>query len=219
MALPSIVCESVPGGRHLGNGTPCQDASSCLRLDSGWVVAAVSDGMGSARLADLGSRFIVDNVLRILEEKLYAQIWFTSKVLPTHDQWESIAYVTLHQCREGLISYAGEMSSRLEEFDATVILVLCRPEGVCIAHIGDGRAAVRRARLGTWSAIMVPHRGQYSNQTYSLTMEDSLVDRTRIGAAVVAEGIEAVVLLTDGCEQAAYFIHRLDPTTDRKSVV
>src|SRR5438105_8587314 len=53
----------VTGSSHLSTGTPCQDRLACAVLPDGSLVAAVSDGAGSAPLADVGAEVAIRTVL------------------------------------------------------------------------------------------------------------------------------------------------------------
>ena len=46
-----MIAASVPGRSHLRRGVGCQDAYCVAELAKGGIVAAVADGLGSARLA------------------------------------------------------------------------------------------------------------------------------------------------------------------------
>src|SRR5207237_8015857 len=50
------------GTSHLQTGTPCQDRLACAVLANGALVAAVSDGAGSAPRAEVGAEIAVQAV-------------------------------------------------------------------------------------------------------------------------------------------------------------
>ena len=46
----------------------CQDASDVVVLKNGWVVAAIADGLGSAKKSEVGSTTAVKTVLSFVSE-------------------------------------------------------------------------------------------------------------------------------------------------------
>jgi len=62
-----IFQDSVIGLSHTQHGLPCQDSSAHRALDNGWGVAVVADGLGSRKLSDRGSQFVVKHTC----EKLF----------------------------------------------------------------------------------------------------------------------------------------------------
>ncbi|MBC8229713.1 SUMF1/EgtB/PvdO family nonheme iron enzyme [bacterium] len=65
-----VLGASVRGTSHTKSGQPCQDAHAWVKLPDGTLVAAVSDGAGSAALAEVGADSAVKAAVRVLESKL-----------------------------------------------------------------------------------------------------------------------------------------------------
>jgi hypothetical protein len=64
---------SAVGAGHLKTGTPCQDSSVVeISADGAWVVVVVSDGAGSAKRSEEGSRytaaFFSQELLKLVKE-------------------------------------------------------------------------------------------------------------------------------------------------------
>jgi serine/threonine protein phosphatase PrpC len=58
-----VVGASVAGTSHTRLGIPCQDSNLSEILPSGFLVAVVADGAGSAAHADVGSQLAVKTVI------------------------------------------------------------------------------------------------------------------------------------------------------------
>ena len=113
------------------------------------------------------------------------------------------------------------------DFNATIILMLLTPRGMLTAHIGDGRMGYK-TKGGEWKALMTPHKGDEACATVfipndwnqvkvpAFTMGDVYLPDVR----VVHEIPEAVVLMSDGCENITWSCyarddngHYFDPNT------
>ena len=44
------------GVSHIEKDLPCQDYHKCVKLDNGWILAAIADGVGSAKYSERGSK-------------------------------------------------------------------------------------------------------------------------------------------------------------------
>lgn len=97
------------------------------------------------------------------------------------------------------------------DFNATIILMLLTPRGMLTAHIGDGRMGYK-TKGGEWKALMTPHKGDEASSTVfipndweqtkvpAFTMSDVYLPDVR----VIHEIPEAVVLMSDGCENITW---------------
>ncbi len=97
------------------------------------------------------------------------------------------------------------------DFNATIILMLLTPRGMLTAHIGDGRMGYK-TKDGEWKALMTPHKGDEASSTVfipndweqtkvpAFTMSDVYLPDVR----VIHEIPEAVVLMSDGCENITW---------------
>ncbi len=109
------------------------------------------------------------------------------------------------------------------DFNATIILMLLTPQGMLTAHIGDGRMGYK-AQDGSWKALMTPHKGDEASATVfipnnwndqrcvpAFTMSDVYLPDVR----VVHELPQAVVLMSDGCENITWSCYAQDKETGR----
>ena len=109
------------------------------------------------------------------------------------------------------------------DFNATIILMLLTPQGMLTAHIGDGRMGYK-AQDGSWKALMTPHKGDEASATVfipnnwndqrcvpAFTMSDVYLPDVR----VVHELPQAVVLMSDGCENITWNCYARNEETGR----
>lgn len=59
---------SVVGKSHIKKGTCCQDSHCIRKLENGWIIAAVADGVGSAKNSHIGSKIAAKTVVEFCEE-------------------------------------------------------------------------------------------------------------------------------------------------------
>ena len=65
-----VAAASVVGTSHVKSGQPCQDAHEWRVLPSGFLIAAVADGAGSAALAEIGATLAARAAVQALAEAL-----------------------------------------------------------------------------------------------------------------------------------------------------
>ena len=103
------------------------------------------------------------------------------------------------------------------DFNATIILMLLTPNGMLTAHIGDGRMGYK-SKDGEWKALLTPHKGDEASATVfipndwhqirvpAFTMSDVYLPECK----VVHELPEAIVLMSDGCENITWSCYTRD---------
>lgn len=185
---------SVAGTSHQKAGLPCQDASRAeLVLDSTGqeiLIAAVSDGAGSAAQAQLGS--------------VMAAEFFVAKVKTHFDSGGS-----LEQLADGFLenwiaafqqtakSWAGD-GGMVQEFACTLLAAVIGNEQALYVHLGDG--AIVEARHGEsdqFRCVSWPQQGEYANTTHFLTDADAA---EKILVELKSYAVDEVALFTDGLQ-------------------
>lgn len=102
----------------------------------------------------------------------------------------------LHAARAAVEILADAEGWPTRDLACTLSCAIVRPEGVLAAQIGDG-LVVAVGRDGVVTAVTVPERGDYANETTFLTSEGAVA--AALAAMTRADGdVAAVVLLTDG---------------------
>jgi hypothetical protein len=201
-----IAQASVIGSLHKANSLPCQDAHLCKAIgQSEWLLCVVSDGAGSCEFSHVGSGKVVELVYWHFSELVKANKWIDNSSIPESEVWHRLAKNTFRKVFADLQEFAKTENYTLESLSATVILVIATPLGLLVSHIGDGRAGYQNLQ-GEWKSMMTPFKGEYANETIFITSpiwEDDKID-TYIESQVIAEPINAFVLMSDGCENACY---------------
>ena len=197
---------SVVGASHLKTFTPCQDAHALAELPGGLLVIVVSDGAGSASLADVGAQTAVNAAMEYLR-----------KYLPTFDPFneseEAEAFLTrvLQAARNAVEEEAENRSATPRDLAATLIVLAVNARAAIAAQIGDG-ASVLQDGTGQLKAFTAPQQGEYVNETTFLISPDYLKAaqfRHERGsfthAAVFSDGLQRLALKLPEAEPHAPF--------------
>ena len=142
---------SLQGKHHIKKGKCCQDSHITANLGEGFYLAAVADGVGSAKNAQIGAKIAV--------ESLYG---FCKEYMPIDDDPESIAamlktaynYALMQIYREAL-----KNNEELESYDTTLSAAIYMPNaGIVYGHAGDG-AIIGLDVSGKYFSITRPQKG------------------------------------------------------------
>ncbi|MCM1176205.1 MAG: protein phosphatase 2C domain-containing protein [Bacteroides sp.] len=204
-----VVGASVIGRGHVESNMHCQDSNTYADLGNGWGIAITSDGAGSAKYSHVGSKIVVTRTKSYFEQLILGSSWYKDNALPDDLTWSKLVFKALKAVRNDLQKFADGKQVKLESFAATVIVVVHTPNGLLVAHIGDGRAGYQD-QSGTWHSVITPHKGEEANQTIFITsdfwnipfyeMSGALVPETR----VIKESTKSFVLMSDGCEHTSW---------------
>lgn len=177
------------GSSHVAAGQPCQDAV-CVRSVDGpngsVLLAAVSDGAGSARYGREGARAVVRGVL------LEAERHFRLSGEPPE---EAAVRGWLEVVRGELADLAERRAATPRDFAATLVAAFATSDATLFAHVGDG-AAVIDAADGSWEVGSWPAGGEYAGTTYFVTDKAG----PRLTVSRVARPVTALALFSDGIE-------------------
>jgi hypothetical protein len=211
-----ILSASVAGASHIAQDIPCQDSHYHVSIEKGCGIAVVCDGAGSARHPHIGSQYSAWQCSNIIQS-LFDDNTLNTNDLPSESAWKNIAYKALFCLYNDLDDYTRKEGLRLESAACTIILLVYVPKGYLIAHIGDGRAAFRD-EMGKWNPLIIPYRGEESNETVFLTAsiwgEHS---SDFIKTHVIETKSDAFALMTDGMENHAFECSHFDTETNEWS--
>lgn len=85
---PGIVAGfSIQGRSHITGGIPCQDYHAYEKIADGWYLAIVSDGAGSARESERGSKANCDLAKRMVRQLVEGKGWIKDEYFPTELEW------------------------------------------------------------------------------------------------------------------------------------
>lgn len=180
---------SIRGTSHERLNLPCQDAHA-LRLvsvqDGEVLVAIVSDGAGSAKRGEDGSRFICDELADALAEVLSAEELGAASL----NLGEVVANVRLR-----LLEHADTQGAPAREFACTLLCAVLGPEWATFAQIGDGVIVTPGDEEWMWA--FWPQRGEYANTTSFITDRDAMV---QLQVDVAATRVDEIAMLSDGLQ-------------------
>jgi len=129
---------SAVGRSHLATGTPCQDASACetvSQADASALIAVVSDGAGSAPLAEVGSRF----ACQVVTEELRAVLAGGGGVAALD---RDFALGALERLQHALARLARRAGRPVRDFACTLLFAAADERSASFAQIGDGAIVV-----------------------------------------------------------------------------
>jgi hypothetical protein len=193
-----ILGASVSGSSHLRAGIPCQDAHRYLELGNGAFVAAVADGAGSAKHADIGALCAVQSAVAHLSEKLQAANP-RDKAACLELLRSTICDVRSRLASQYLGDRGGSEPIPLSDLATTLLACFVTDSFFAACQIGDG--AIVHITAGEMRIVTQPARGEYLNETTFVTS-----DEFESAASCVVEDsrdIQAIALLTDGIQSLA----------------
>lgn len=195
-----IISASVVGNGHLKNNTPCQDSYLFKTFNNSCGIAIVSDGAGSCKNSDKGSKFIVERYLKIFEKVMYNQKW--NNVLPSASEWRKYSITITKILVDDLKTFANSHNYQFESLSSTLIVLFYNELGCCTLNIGDGRGAVKINN--TWESVVKPYHGEQANTTCFITSSIWNNLDVYIYTKVINKPIQAFLLLTDGYEKLTF---------------
>jgi hypothetical protein len=153
------------------------------------IIAALSDGAGSAKLSAQGAQLAIDTALITLREELSrdAEAFLTAI--------EAAAYAA----RQAIIDESASAQTAVRDYSCTLLLVALGPKGGAALQVGDG-AIVVGDDGEDWSWVFWPQHGEYANTTRFITDDDAheqwMIED--LGSSIVD-----LALFSDGLERLA----------------
>lgn len=175
---------SMIGRHHLEKGGVCQDSNSVMRLDNGWVVAAIADGLGSCCHSDTGSSIAVRETLDFVEKNC-PDVW--------HDgSMESLLCLAFHSALKAVKVQAKEEGNPANDYGTTLSAIIYNGTNVAYGNIGDSGVLVLNS-FGDIYSLSETQKGEFANETYPL---HSGPEYWQFGTT--NESICSLLMLTDG---------------------
>jgi hypothetical protein len=196
-----IIAASMAGTSHLEKGLPCQDAHSFRVLPGGELLAAVSDGAGSAERSQEGACLAVKEALDGLEALLLGGA-------PCDEVgWQVAITGMFDEIHQKLVDFADAAGTPLRAFAVTLTCALVTIDWLVVGQIGDG-AAIAEDTEGALFLTSRPQRGEYANEAFFLTLPDA----TRYTTVVAARRpVRALALTSDGLLRLALKLPGYEP--------
>jgi len=178
---------SLIGSSHSEKGKPCQDAHKIGHLDNNWIIAAISDGLGSCKFSDIASKIAVNTSIEYISERFH-----TTQNGKEHQTVLDILKESFNSAQQRIINESEKRGDELSEFDCTLTALLYDGNDIYYAHCGDG-GIIALDEEGEYHILTNQHRGEYSNMVNPLRAGESEWDFKYI------EGnFASVSLMTDG---------------------
>lgn len=206
---------SYQGDNHIKTKpvVPCQDCHSFTKVNEVWSIAIVSDGAGSKKNSNIGSKAVCVAFTSYLSYMLQKNRNFANGNIPNEKIWDLEFRSILNKFQDDIKNHKNFASFEFESLAATIVILAYSPNGYLFAHVGDGRAGVKVN--GEWKSILTPHKGDEANQTiFSTTVEFINKPALMMSGVFVPETkveeccVEAFVLMSDGCEDGAWVTYQ-----------
>ncbi len=177
------------GASHAKTGRPNEDSVCVELLPRGrGIIAAVSDGAGSAGRAKEGSRLAADYAVRRARQV----------ILDENETPAFAVHTGLLAARKAIRSRAMLIrDARMSDYHCTLILVAWVYDQVAAIQVGNGAAIVESDSV--CKMLTIPQRGEYVNETFFVTephFQQTMFSRE-------TSGITALALFTDGLQKHA----------------
>ena len=180
------------GAKNARRKVACQDYAADVKipeLHSDTIIAAVADGMGSADLGQTGAfestKSAIDHVGSLLRSR--------RRALRPYNL-ETILNTAMNGARMALEDIAERNGNSLQRYATTLLLVVYTKGVLGAAQIGDGVAVVAGSD-GKFITFSKPTRGEYANETTSVTSRRALQS---CQIDIVQADIRQIALFTDG---------------------
>jgi serine/threonine protein phosphatase PrpC len=199
---------SVRGTSHEKSGTACQDSHSLLTLPENVLLAAISDGAGSASRSEIGSELAARTAI----ENLHRWCALPAPWPATDAEWSNVMRAAMEAARNAVEREAEIQGVSSRDMAATLIVLLATPCFVVAGQIGDGAAVVADAE-NNLTALTTPQSGEYLNETTFLVspraveQAQTTVWRGRATfLAAFSDGLQMLALrMSDGTPHAPFF--------------
>lgn len=193
-----IASASAIGTSHLSNGSSCEDsfAYSFAKLDEDEeiLIAAVSDGAGSAEHSAAASRLTCDSFIERIESHLRSggKIAHLDKTFATN---------LITEISNVLQEKAKLNGHRVRDYACTLLGVIVGESSSAFLQIGDGAIVTSGGFEDGWSWVFWPQHGEFANATNFVISEDAqnvadfeVASRRVDEFAIFSDGIENLVL-------------------------
>ncbi len=188
-----VVTARATGTSHVASGLPCQDRETFRLVDDAdggeAAIGVVCDGAGSARYSEVGAE-LVSSALRTIAGSFISD-YGSSKISPLYMQrW-------VEEIRQRLRDQADALGADSRDYACTLVFAIASDASTICGQIGDGAIIVREddvLRVPIW-----PENGEYANQTFFVTQEDS---HNRLQCAKLGP-VSEFVLFSDGLQRLA----------------
>lgn len=191
---------SIVGKSHIENGTCCQDSHKIKKMDNGWYVAAIADGVGSAKNSHIGSKIAADTVVDFCIE---CMPWDYSVI-----GIKSMLRTAYNYAFKQIIKESEKSGEPIESYDTTLSVVIYDGHRIIYGHSGDG-AIIGLTIYGDFVQITKQQKGEDMISVLPLRS-----GYTVWSIDTYEEELVAVMLVTDGMLEGALCPYLLKQSND-----
>ncbi|HZS04936.1 MAG TPA: PP2C family serine/threonine-protein phosphatase [Blastocatellia bacterium] len=186
---------SVVGTSHAGSSSPVQDSSRAeVVIDSGdgeILIAAASDGAGSAAQAETGSRLACDLFVEEVKSHFAGNGTWPQLADGFIESW-------IGKFQNLVAGRADDEGLRVQDFACTLLAAVIGDECAAYFQIGDGAVVEsRRDEKDHYRCVCWPQQGEYANTTNFLTDADAA---GKAFQELKTDVVDEVALFTDGIQ-------------------
>jgi serine/threonine protein phosphatase PrpC len=198
------VARFTSGTSHQHQGIACQDYAS-YKIFGDVIVGAVSDGAGSAKYAEVGSKLAVERSLKFLSRiSTYLQArkkgcWQKYSSALSDEEAKKLFCKTVKKVQEELSKEAVSRGCFAKDLACTLLVFIATPNWIAAMQIGDGFIVIR-SENSEYELLFQPDKGEFANETAFITSA-SAVDTMQM--QIVPEKREFICASTDGLEKVA----------------
>lgn len=175
---------SVVGKSHIKKGSCRQDYHRIKRMKNGWIIAAVADGVGSAKNSHIGSKIAAETVVEFCDE---CMPWDYNII-----SIKSMLRTAYNYAFKMILKESEKSGEPIESFDTTLSMVIYDGQRIIYGHSGDGAifgltifgdfVEITRPQKSIDGVSVIPLRAGYTQWVIDTYEED----------------LAAVLLMTDG---------------------
>jgi hypothetical protein len=188
--LVKLYGASVVGSSHLSTDTPCHDRHTyrVLANNLGYI-ACVSDGMGSASHAEVGSQTASLFVVDFLQNQL--------KTSMSDEEIIDLIKEAFIETNDQLHDTAHKNGFHIKDLNATLLVFVTLKNRQFFGQVGDCTAI---GKIGDVYDVIVPQqKGEFANSTFSICNLESVengiyqrVEKFYPMVALMSDGIESI---------------------------
>ena len=187
----NIIQCTVRGRSHIKEDIPCQD-KICSMNSGDFVVSALADGAGSAKLSHFGAERVTQYMCTCMKEG-FSEFY---------DEKDGTAFK--HQIVSGIISELKELAEEkgcdVKDLASTLMVVSVKEDKYILLHIGDG--VIGYLKKDGLKVASAPDNGLFANVTVFTTSENAVSKMKILKGSLGA--IEGFVLMSDGSGASLY---------------
>ena len=178
----------ITGTRNTMKRRACQDCCDYMVTSDNFVMAALSDGAGSAKFSDFAARENVHAFFNLFRRYEAADLFQIND--------KAMAEDVIHFCRKAQESLADRIGTELRELSATLIGFVIGAKEIMIFHIGDGAAYIAD-KNGKIRCVSKPENVLGMSNRTRFTVDGNADEYMRV-TRIARDEVNAICIFSDG---------------------